>query len=54
MEAGDYIHALATSLQEEKVSSTTYIGSWLGPTTSLKFLPYWEQNYAPLIIQSIA
>jgi hypothetical protein len=54
MEAGDYIHALATSPQEEKVPSTSYIGGWLGPTTSLKFLPYWEQNDAPLIIQSMA
>jgi len=54
MEVGDYIHALAILPQEEKVTSTNYVAGWLGPTASLKFLPYWEKNHAPLIIQSIA
>jgi hypothetical protein len=40
MEVGDYILSLVTSPQEKKVPSTNYIGGWLEPTTSLKFLPY--------------
>ena len=54
MEVGEYIHALATSPQEDKVSSICYVEGWVGPTASLKVLPYWEQNHPPLITNSIA